>query len=185
MEPAPWIYPENTVADVFIGPVDSEGNFTQYNVILKDLEGNILQEVIASGDVVTYRDIRSGEESQSPYTPMSVVEYLQSLMNTARYMAEAGWSVIGNGTLEGEDSVVFEKLDDYCNDCNEEYSQGTASSGIVQDLELKQILHKIEVVLDNPLLHTEQVFVIDKQGNSILIVETSYIVVEVIDSNTK
>lgn len=181
MEAIPFIPPETTVGDVWLGPVDSDGIFTGYKGILTDLTGDTVQEVSTIGDEVVYRDVRSGEERRVPYAGMRPTDYLQAVANTAPILLERGWTWVGNEIWDGRETVVFEKLSPWTDSSFEQVESGSIVNPYTLDLDPQEILQRIEIVLDNPLLHIEQIWVIDQLGNRILIDEERYILVEVLD----
>jgi hypothetical protein len=181
MEANAWVPPETTMGDVWLGPVDSDGIFTDCKGILTDLSGNTVQEVSSVGDEVVYRDVRFGEERRVPYMRMSAAAYLQAMADIAQRLLESGWSWVGNGTLDGKETVVIEKLSPWLGVSPEQFGPGDFVNPYTLDLDPRQVLHRVELVLDNPLLHSEQTWAIDQQGNRTLINEERFIAVEVVD----
>ncbi len=176
----PWAMPETIVVDMRVGPIDDVGIFTGRNAIVKDGVGNIVQEVSTIGEEVVYRDIRLGEERRLPWVPMSAAGYLQAVSDTAQRLLEEGWNLVSYGTWDDRETVILQKLSTWTGITPED---GARSINIpyTLDLQPKKVLHRMEIVLDNPLLHSEQTWVIDQQGDKILVGEERWILVEVVD----
>jgi len=175
----PWVMPETTVGDIWMGPVDDDGIFTDYKVTIQDVAGNIVQEVTRVGEEVVYRDIRNDEENRSPWVPWSAAGFLQGTADKAQRLLEEGWNWVSSGTWDGQETVIFEKLLPWDEPAPQE-GVGSIAIPYMLDLRPREILRRIEIVLDNPLVHSEQTWVIGEQGNRILVWEERWTIVEVL-----
>jgi hypothetical protein len=104
-----WSVPEETIRDIWLGPVDDEGYFTGFKSQIKDLDDNIWQETNASGNTKVHRDSRTGKEVTSTWVPMSVTNFLAYAGSLPSKLLDEEWGLSSKGTRDGEETVIFEK----------------------------------------------------------------------------
>ena len=186
IETMSWAMPENAVWEGWVGPVNEDGTFAGYKGIIKDAAGNIVQEVAKIGEEVVYRDVRFGEEMRSPWVPMSAGGYLQAAANLPQRLLDGGWAWVANGSWNGRETVVLEKRVAYEEPFfsrTEGATQGSVTGANIPytlDLQLKELMIRKEIVLENPILYRAQTWVIDQWGDRTLIEEARWTLIELL-----
>lgn len=168
--------PEETVGDIWLGPVDNTGAFIGFKSQIKDIDGNLTQETNAFGDDKIHRDIRTGKEVKSPWKAMPVTDFINFTGNIPSKLLEEGWSLSSRGQWDGEETVIFEKTmgekprpDDGSTFINVPYTM---------DLNPVMNLLRVEIRLDNPLLIMNQRWVVDAQGEKTLVSQDRWTQIE-------
>lgn len=176
IEEISWMMPEHAIFDFYLGPVDESGIFfSEYKSIIRDGNGNIVQTVDTIGDEVVYKDIRSGEVNKRPHVSIGVDEYLQEFEKQSNLLLERGWELVDRHTSSSDgEIIVMERLVEYA---VPQAMPGTVlldeSNGVnvpyTLDLSPKEVLNRIEMLSNNPIVHTSQTWIIDASGDRILL----------------
>jgi hypothetical protein len=172
-----WTVPEETVRDIWIGPVDKDGFFVGFKSQVKDVNANIVQETIASGTEKVHYDIRTGKEMKSEWEPMSAAKFLDFTGNMPSKLLDKGWSFSSKGQWDGKETVIFEKTTAFVPHTDVD---GSIFTNIPYTMDLKpaSILLRLEVRLDNPLLQISQMWAIDAQGEKTLLSQDRWMQVD-------
>ena len=173
-----WAVPEETIGDIWLGPVDNDGFAIGFKSILKDVDGNIVQETNAIGDVKIHRDISTGKELKSQWAPMSATEFMSFTGDIASKLVDDGWSFSSRGQWNGNETIILTKTIAWTPRPND----GSEFIDIpyTMDLNPAVILLRVEIRLDNPLLQIIQRWIIDNQGAKTLIWQDSWTLVEIL-----
>ena len=161
-------------------------------------EGNLVSDerwVVAGVDGATYargfvRDgqkveqwLRAGTEESSPFTTYSARQVVLGLSRLAENLPNWGFRLVGEGLWEDErETAIFEGRSPL-----ELRPRSPGQTGIslpyLDDLDPKELVRRIEIVLDNPMINHSQQWVVDAQGKSTLIEVKKTVLVEIIDES--
>jgi hypothetical protein len=175
----PFAMPENSVLDQWYGPLGKDRLFAGVKAQITDIFGRTIQESsTVSGEVVVV-DTSLGKEIEDPWQPWCPDTYLSGAANLAKRLLDQGWYSSGSGLLNGMESVSFQKL------VTPERSPLVLADGkgvnipYTLDLKTSQLLNRIEIPIDNPLLVHHQTWIVDDVGTTTLIFEEKTSLAEV------
>jgi hypothetical protein len=174
----PWALPETRYEDIWM-EVDTEGSFYCFQAITTDTTGNVVQEAKTVDGEVIYRHVGSEKERWTAWKPWSVARYLQDMASWPDRLLERGWQSAGSGQWDGRETAIFERRSNWVNP-NVDLSRGYVIPWTA-DLNPRETVFRFEIVVDYPLINSEQTWVVDASGERTMVEERKVVVVEVLD----
>jgi len=173
-----WYLPESRFGEQWL-QVDEDGNFYCFQSAVTDSDGNVWQESMTVDGEQLIRSINTGEETWSRWRPYPVTQYMNSALSLPEKLLDRGWELVGDGEWDGRETTVFEKHSYWVNH-GTNLEQGYVIPWVA-DLDAVEIIFRFEIVSDNPLFYSEEMWVANATGERTLVEQHRRINIEVLD----
>lgn len=176
---AAWVGPEYTVGEAWMG-ADASGNTSFQIGVSRTLQGDLLA-VSKWGDgrmISTW--IPTGEEMEvETGSSSSLTAWVEGIWNMAARQLDRGWSYMGHGELNGEQSLIFETQYTNTKVLSNEEAEARGLPSSLEDLGLpsyehlvmQQMVNRMEFVETIPLIWWSSQWELSEEGERTLVEE--------------